>query len=247
MFGRSKSLVGLDIGSSAVKAVELKPAGKGFKVTCVRQPADPARQHRRRRHPRRYRRRRCHQAPPRWLEGDDEGRRGVAVRQCRHRQEDLAAVDDGSGACRIDLLGSGAIHSLRHPGRQPGLPDPRSRQRRRQEHDGRAAGRCQERKDCRLHRRHRPGGARRGRHRCRCLRPAERLRGQLRHRGRCRRRAAECRRQRDQHQHPARRSVGLHARHLDRRQCLYRGPAEGAQSAIRAGGRVEAGRRASTA
>ncbi|HET7220220.1 MAG TPA: type IV pilus assembly protein PilM [Vicinamibacterales bacterium] len=34
MFGRSKSLVGLDIGSSAVKAVELKPAGKGYKVAA---------------------------------------------------------------------------------------------------------------------------------------------------------------------------------------------------------------------
>ena len=34
MFGRAKSLVGLDIGSSAVKAVELKQAGKGYKVTA---------------------------------------------------------------------------------------------------------------------------------------------------------------------------------------------------------------------
>src|SRR5919106_1010068 len=32
--GKSKAVVGLDIGSSAVKAVELKPAGKGFKVTA---------------------------------------------------------------------------------------------------------------------------------------------------------------------------------------------------------------------
>jgi type IV pilus assembly protein PilM len=32
VFRRAKSLVGLDIGSSAVKAVELKPAGKAFKV-----------------------------------------------------------------------------------------------------------------------------------------------------------------------------------------------------------------------
>jgi type IV pilus assembly protein PilM len=31
---RAKSLVGLDIGSSAVKAVELKPAGQGYKVTA---------------------------------------------------------------------------------------------------------------------------------------------------------------------------------------------------------------------
>ena len=30
--GKSKSVVGLDIGSSAVKAVELKPVGKGFRV-----------------------------------------------------------------------------------------------------------------------------------------------------------------------------------------------------------------------
>ncbi len=34
MFRRAKSLVGLDIGSSAVKAVELKAAGKGYKVTA---------------------------------------------------------------------------------------------------------------------------------------------------------------------------------------------------------------------
>jgi type IV pilus assembly protein PilM len=33
-FSRSKPVVGLDIGSSAVKAVELKPAGKGYKVTA---------------------------------------------------------------------------------------------------------------------------------------------------------------------------------------------------------------------
>jgi type IV pilus assembly protein PilM len=32
--GKSKSVVGLDIGSSAVKAVELKTAGKGFKVVA---------------------------------------------------------------------------------------------------------------------------------------------------------------------------------------------------------------------
>ena len=34
MFGRTKSVVGLDIGSSAVKAVELKAAGKGFRVAA---------------------------------------------------------------------------------------------------------------------------------------------------------------------------------------------------------------------
>jgi type IV pilus assembly protein PilM len=34
VFRRAKSVVGLDIGSSAVKAVELKPSGKGYKVTA---------------------------------------------------------------------------------------------------------------------------------------------------------------------------------------------------------------------
>jgi type IV pilus assembly protein PilM len=34
VFRRAKSLVGLDIGSSAVKAVELKPSGKGYRVTA---------------------------------------------------------------------------------------------------------------------------------------------------------------------------------------------------------------------
>jgi len=33
-FGRTKAVVGLDIGSSAVKAVELKQSGKGFKVVA---------------------------------------------------------------------------------------------------------------------------------------------------------------------------------------------------------------------
>jgi type IV pilus assembly protein PilM len=34
MFRKNRSVVGLDIGSSAVKAVELKPAGKGFRVAA---------------------------------------------------------------------------------------------------------------------------------------------------------------------------------------------------------------------
>ena len=41
MFGRSKSLVGLDIGSSAVKAIELRPAGKGYKVAAFGTEAVP--------------------------------------------------------------------------------------------------------------------------------------------------------------------------------------------------------------
>ena len=34
MFRKVKPVVGLDIGSSTVKAVELKPAGKGHRVTA---------------------------------------------------------------------------------------------------------------------------------------------------------------------------------------------------------------------
>jgi len=35
MFGRTKSLVGLDIGSSAVKAVELRPVASGYRVVAI--------------------------------------------------------------------------------------------------------------------------------------------------------------------------------------------------------------------
>ncbi len=41
MFGRSKSLVGLDIGSSAIKAIELKPAGKAYRVIAFGSQALP--------------------------------------------------------------------------------------------------------------------------------------------------------------------------------------------------------------
>jgi type IV pilus assembly protein PilM len=41
VLGRSKSLVGLDIGSSAVKAIELKPAGKTYKVAAFGTEAVP--------------------------------------------------------------------------------------------------------------------------------------------------------------------------------------------------------------
>ena len=40
--GKSKAVVGLDIGSSAVKAVELKAVGKGFKVVAfAMEPVPP--------------------------------------------------------------------------------------------------------------------------------------------------------------------------------------------------------------
>ena len=42
MFGKSKALIGLDIGSSAVKAVELKQAGKGYRVAAFGTAEVPA-------------------------------------------------------------------------------------------------------------------------------------------------------------------------------------------------------------
>jgi type IV pilus assembly protein PilM len=42
LFRTSKSIVGLDIGSSAVKAVELTPAGKGFRVAAFGRETMPA-------------------------------------------------------------------------------------------------------------------------------------------------------------------------------------------------------------
>ena len=41
MFRKAKSLVGLDIGSSAIKAVELKPAGRGYRVVAYGTEALP--------------------------------------------------------------------------------------------------------------------------------------------------------------------------------------------------------------
>jgi type IV pilus assembly protein PilM len=42
MIGKTKSVVGLDIGSSAVKAVELKPSGKGYRVAAYGTEPIPA-------------------------------------------------------------------------------------------------------------------------------------------------------------------------------------------------------------
>src|SRR5215208_6836376 len=42
IFTKAKTVVGLDIGSSAVKAVELKPSGKGYKVTAFGAEPVPA-------------------------------------------------------------------------------------------------------------------------------------------------------------------------------------------------------------
>ena len=157
VFRKAKSLVGLDIGSSAVKAVELKPVGKGYRVAAFGSRADAARQHRRRRHHRRRGRGRCDPAAVRRPRHPDQGRCRLALGQRRHRQEDHPAGDDRGRARRVHLLGGRAVHPLRHPGRQPRLPDPRRRRPAAARHDGRPAGRREEREDRRLHRRDRPG------------------------------------------------------------------------------------------
>ena len=100
-----KVIVGLDIGSSAVKAVELKAVGKGYKVAAFGNELIP---------------------PDSIVDGaiidggvvsdaigrlfeerghQDEGCGRVAVRERGHRQEDHAAADDRCGAGGIDLLG----------------------------------------------------------------------------------------------------------------------------------------------
>ena len=124
MFRKTKPVVGLDIGSSAVKVVELRRSGRSFKVVgfgtepvpgdtivdgaiidaaAVADAVAPGS------------RRQPHQ---------DEGRRRLAVGQRRHRQEDQPAGDDRGRTLRVDSLGGRAVHPVRHPGRQPRLPDP---------------------------------------------------------------------------------------------------------------------------
>ena len=239
-FRRTKSLMGLDIGSSAVKAIELKPSGKGYKVTAIGVEPIP---------------------PDSIVDGAiidggavaDAVRRlfenkqfsakevgGVPVRQLGHRQEDHAADHDRAGTGGVDLLGSRAVHPVRHPGRQSRLRDPVAR--RRAGHHGRPAGGGEEGQDRRLHQRHHPGRPHRGGRGRGRLRAAERLRGQLRLRARRGGRPAERRRQRHQHQHPERIAVGLHPRHLDGRQCLHRGRAAGTRAAVRARRAAEEGR-----
>ena len=123
-FRRSKTLMGLDIGSSAVKAIELKPAGKGYRVAAIGIEPIP---------------------PDSIVDGAiiDGGAVADAVRRlfanAQFKAKDVAASlsgnsvivkkitpagDDRAGARRVHLLGSGAVHPLRHPGREPRLRGP---------------------------------------------------------------------------------------------------------------------------
>ncbi len=179
---------------------------------------------------------------PRRQPHQDEGRRRLALRQRRHRQEDQSAGDDRGRTLRVDSLGSRAVHPVRHPGRQPRLPDPLHPSWRREGQHGSAARGGQEGQDRRLHRRHQQGRPDAGRRRRRRLCAAERLRGELRRRAGRGGRAAQRRRERREHQHRLRRPVAVHPRHLDGRQRLHRGDPEGTGPALRQRGAREEGR-----
>ena len=124
MFGRSKSLVGLDIGSSAVKAIELKPAGKGYKVTAIGTEPIP---------------------PDSIVDGAiidgtavvDAIRRVFESRNIKTKQ--VATAVSGHSVIvkkislptmtreeleRVDPLGGRAVHPVRHQRSEPRLPDP---------------------------------------------------------------------------------------------------------------------------
>ena len=160
--GKSKSVVGLDIGSSAVKAVELKPAGKGYRVAAFATEPVP---------------------PDSIVDGaiidgtavaeairrvfeqqglQDQGRRGVALGQRRHRQENQPAGHDrGRSSAEsiyweaeqyipFDIQDVNLDYQILDPARAP---------------TSRAPWKCcwwrRRKKDRRLHRRHRPGRAHR--------------------------------------------------------------------------------------
>ena len=122
MFGRSKGLVGLDIGSSAVKAVEFKASGKSYRVVAYASED---------------------MAPDSIVDGAIIDGAGVAdtIRRVFERlgtkTKDVAAslsgnavivkkislpADDRGRAGRVDPLGGRAVHPVRRPGRQPRLP-----------------------------------------------------------------------------------------------------------------------------
>ena len=241
---KPRSVVGLDIGSSAVKAVELKPSGKGYRVAAFgAEPvppdaivdgaiidagavADAIRQ-----------RVRAQQGV------QDQGRLRLALGQRRHRQEDHAAGDDGersstsrstgkrSSTSRSTSRTSTSITRFSTPAPVPTRA---------------AAWKC-----CSSRRRRKRSAttpsviAQAGRTPVIVDVDAFALQNAFEvnyglDAGRSRR-AAERRRERDQHQHPAGRPVGVHPRHLDGRQRLHRSGAEGARPAVRVGRAAEEG------
>ena len=237
---RAKSLVGLDIGSSAVKAVELKPAGKGYKV--VASAPSPFR-------PTASSTARSSTAPP------SRPPSGGCSTARRIKTKEVAASLSGNAVIvkkiSLPVMTEAELAESIYWEAEQYIPFDiqdvnldyqilDTARPRRQDDDGRPAGRGEEREDRRLHRRHRarPGGravvvdvdafALQNAYEVNygtdpapsscCSTPA-----------------------------PARptstssgRPVGLHPRHLDWRQRLHRGAPARAEPAVRAGRPAEA-------
>ncbi len=186
-FGRSRNLVGLDIGDSSIKVVELKDLGKGRGYQVVKLGWEPL-------------------SSEAIVDGPDHGlpaghrddpapvpalpdqdHQPVATALSGHhvivKRISLPVMSDG-GTGRVDPLGGRAVHPVRHRGRQPGLPDPRGLEPVRRREHGCPARRGQERQDQRLRQRDHRGRPDTGHGGHRRVRHAERLRGQLRVRAR---------------------------------------------------------------
>ena len=129
LFKRSRSVVGLDIGSSAVKAVELKAAGNGYRVAAFRTEPIP---------------------PDSIVDGAiiDSAAVAESIRRVFESNafttKDVAASLSGNAVIvkKISLpvmtpteldesieWEAEQYHPLRHPGRQPRLPDSGCRER----------------------------------------------------------------------------------------------------------------------
>ena len=125
--GKSQAVIGLDIGSSAVKAVELKASGKGYKVVAFGIEAVP---------------------PDSIVDGAiiDGAAVADAIRRVfenkAFKTKEVAASLSGNAVIvkKINLpvmtetelaesilLGGRAIYPVRHPGREPRLSDPQHR------------------------------------------------------------------------------------------------------------------------
>ena len=234
LFRRAKSLVGLDIGSSSVKAIELKPAGKGYRVSAIGVEPVP---------------------PDSIVDGAiiDGGAVADAVRRLfankQFKAKDVVASLSGNSVIvkkitlpamteaelsesiyweaeqyiPFDIQDVNLDYEILDAGHRPG-------------HQGSMEVLLVAAKKDKIADYTNvitQAGQDAGDRRRRRVRAAERLRGQLRLRAERGRRAAQRRRQRDQHQHPVGLAVGLHPRRLDGRQRLHRSGAEGAEPAVR--------------
>ena len=204
--GKSKSVVGLDIGSSAVKAVELKASGQELQG---------------RRHSRSSRcRLTASSTAPSSTAPPSPTRSAASFENKAFKTKEVAASLSGNAVIvkKISLpvmTEAGAWPSRSYWEAEQYIPfDIQDVNLDYQILDAGTGAdskgtmdvllvAAKKRKDRRLHRRHLAGRPRPGHRRRRRLRAAERLRGQLRPRARRGRRPAQRRRQRHQHQHPA--------------------------------------------